>query len=131
MVASPRFGRTIRKLREARRFGLNAFAQAAGMSPTYLSKVERGLLQPPAEGKILAIAKLLDQDGDVLLALAGRVASDLPRIIREHPKELAALLRATATWPEDEFLKLSDWARERGSTMKQPHVHMTISKGKS
>ena len=44
------------------------------MSPAYLSMVERDELAPPAEDKVLAIAEVLDQDQDVFLALAGRVA---------------------------------------------------------
>ena len=39
------------------------------------------------------IAEILEIDCDELLAMAGKISSDLSEIIREHPRELAALLR--------------------------------------
>lgn len=88
------FGQTIREWRESREIGLRRFADLVGMSPTYLSKVERDDFPPPGEDKIKAIAKALDRDPDELLALAGRVSSDLSEIIQEKPKEMATFLRA-------------------------------------
>jgi transcriptional regulator with XRE-family HTH domain len=69
------------------------------VSPAYLSRIERELLHPPSEEKILAIAGALDQNPDELLALAGRVASDLPEIIRRRPREIAKLLRTSREAP--------------------------------
>lgn len=88
------FGSTVRALREEKEIGLRRFADKVGMSPTYLSKVERGDFPPPGEEKIVAIAQALNKDADELLALAGRVASDLEKIIQETPKEMATFLRA-------------------------------------
>ncbi len=88
------FGARVRSLRESRRFGLREFASMVKMSPTYLSKVERGLFAPPSEGKIRLIAKALSQNEDEFLALAGRVSSDLPEIIRRQPRAMATFLRA-------------------------------------
>ena len=45
-----------------------------GVSPTYLSKVERDEFPPPAEDKVKAIAKIIGCDADDLLARAGRVS---------------------------------------------------------
>jgi transcriptional regulator with XRE-family HTH domain len=89
-----KFGETVRALREARKIGLRRFAEKVGMSPTYLSKVERDEFAPPAEEKVKRIAEVLGENPDELLALAGRVASDLPEIIRRHPREMATFLRA-------------------------------------
>ena len=88
------FGATVRKEREAKSISLRKFAAMVNMSPTYLSKVERGEFPPPAEEKVVAIANALDQNPDELLALAGRVASDLDQIIQEQPTEMATFLRA-------------------------------------
>lgn len=88
------FGPTIRAWREAKEIGLRRFADLVGMSPTYLSKIERGDFPPPGEEKIKAMAKELGQDADELLALAGRVASDLEEIIQQKPREMATFLRA-------------------------------------
>jgi hypothetical protein len=55
--------------------------------------IERGQLAPPAEDKVVAIARELDQDPDVLLALADRVASDVTEVIKSHPEELTDYIR--------------------------------------
>jgi HTH-type transcriptional regulator, competence development regulator len=100
------FGERVRALREQKRIGLRQFAAMAEMTPTYLSKIERGVFPPPAEPKIVAIAKALEADPDELLALANRVASDLTEIIREHPVELASFLRTVKGYSAEEILKL-------------------------
>src|SRR5687768_11701065 len=87
------FGARVRELREAKGIGLRKFAKLVGVTPTYLSKIERGEFAPPAEDKVVAIAKALDVNPDEMLALAGRVASDLSETIRLHPFELASLIR--------------------------------------
>ncbi len=76
-----RFGSTVRRLRQERKIGLRKFARMVGITPTYLSKIERDLLDPPAEEKVIAIAEVLGQDADELLALAGRTADLWPKKI--------------------------------------------------
>ena len=90
-----KFGAFIRREREAREIGLREMAKKIGVSPTYLSKVERDEFPPPAEDKVKAIAKVIGCDTDDLLARAGRVSTDISDIIKRHPVELAALLRTT------------------------------------
>ncbi len=87
------FGELIRRVREEQDYGLREFAKLIGVSPTYLSQVERGELGPPAEERVIKTAELLGLDKDELLALAGRVSSDLEDIIRDKPKGTALLLR--------------------------------------
>src|SRR5262249_55710696 len=101
------FGALVRREREAKEIGLREMAKMIGVSPTYLSKVERGDFAPPAEDKVKAIAEILDRDADELLALAGRVSSDLSDIIKQHPVEVAALLRTTKGLTADEVTKLA------------------------
>ena len=88
-----KFGATVRSEREKLKIGLREMAKMIGVSPTYLSKIERDEFPPPAEDKVRKIAEILGRDVDQLLALAGKVSSDLSEIIRERPRELAALLR--------------------------------------
>src|SRR5919106_3434042 len=88
------FGATVRRDRERLEIGLREMAKMIGVSPTYLSKVERNELPPPAEDKVKKIAEIIGRDTDELLALAGRVASDLTEIIRQRPREMADFLRA-------------------------------------
>ena len=101
MKTSSKFGPTVRKKRLAKEFGLRQFAATVGMSPTYLSKVERDEFPPPAEEKVKAIAEALELNPDKLLALAGRVASDLPEIIRAKPEWAAFLRRARHLHPDE------------------------------
>jgi transcriptional regulator with XRE-family HTH domain len=88
-------------------------AKKIGVSPTYISKVERDEFSPPAEDKVRKIAEILDVDVDELLARAGKVSSDLSEIIREHPRELAALLRTTNGMSQGDVENL---AREAGKS---------------
>jgi len=88
-----KFGAFIRGKREAKEIGLREMAKRIGVSPTYLSKIERDEFPPPAEDKVKAIAKIIECDADDLLARAGRVSSDISDIIKRQPVELAALLR--------------------------------------
>ncbi len=90
-----KFGATVRHEREKLEIGLREMAKKIGVSATYLSKIERDEFPPPAEDKVRKIAEIFDCDVDQLLALAGKVSSDLSEIIRERPRELAALLRTT------------------------------------
>src|ERR1041384_2749854 len=94
MAKQKAFGPQIREWRQEKEIGLRKFADQVGMSPTYLSKVERGDFPPPGEEQIIKIAKELGKDADELLALAGRVASDLSEIIQETRGEMATFLRA-------------------------------------
>ena len=102
-----KFGAFVRREREEKEIGLREMAKMIGVSPTYLSKVERDEFPPPAEDKVIAIAGILDCDQDELLALAGKVSSDLTDIIREHPRELAALLRTTKGMTADDVARLA------------------------
>ena len=108
-----RFGARVRRLREAREIGLRPFARMIGVSATYLSKIERDELPPPAEARVKEIARLLDQDPDELLALAGKVASDVSAIIRERPREMASFLRTVHGLGPDEIRRLEEQARRR------------------
>ena len=107
-----KFGAFIRREREAREFGLREMAKMIGVSPTYLSKVERDEFPPPAEDKVKAIAKIIECDADELLARAGRVSSDLSDIIRRRPVELAALLRTTKSLTADDVTRLAREAQK-------------------
>src|SRR3954469_17924546 len=90
-----KFGAFIRREREAKEIGLREMAKMIGVSPTYLSKIERDEFPPPAEDKVTKIARIIECDPDDLLARAGRVSSDIADIIKHRPIEIAALLRTT------------------------------------
>lgn len=87
------FGRMLRRLREEAGISLRAFAVMVDRTPTYISKIEREELDPPAEEVIIQMARILKQDADEMIALAGRIPSDLPDIILKQPKEMTLMLR--------------------------------------
>lgn len=107
-----RFGAFIRREREAKEIGLREMARMIGVSPTYLSKVERDEFAPPAEDKVRKIAAIIGRDADELLALAGRVASDLTDIIRERPREMADFLRSARGLPAERIARFARQAQK-------------------
>jgi ribosome-binding protein aMBF1 (putative translation factor) len=106
-MSGEKFGEFVRREREAKEIGLREMAKMIGVSPTYLSKVERDEFAPPAEDKVKAIARVIGCDVDELLARAGRVATDLSDIIKRHPVELAALLRTTKGLNTEDIARLA------------------------
>jgi transcriptional regulator with XRE-family HTH domain len=110
-MSGEKFGEFVRVEREAKEIGLREMAKMIGVSPTYLSKVERDEFKAPAEDKVRAIAEIIGCDADDLLARAGRVASDLSDIIKQHPRELAALLRTTKGLTAEDMAKLARQAQ--------------------
>jgi transcriptional regulator with XRE-family HTH domain len=112
MVSRKDFGALVRREREAKKIGLREMAKMIGVSPTYLSKIERGEFEPPAEDKVKRIAAIIGRDPDELLALAGRVASDLVAIIRRRPREMADLLRATKQLATEHVRECAQFAQE-------------------
>ena len=105
------FGRHIRTARErlARTdptFSLRQVAGRVGLEPAYLSKIERGVFPPPSEDAIGRIAAVLGEDADLLLALAGKLSSDLQRIIIRRPRLFADLLRQLKEAPDHAILRV-------------------------
>ncbi|MCA1852343.1 MAG: helix-turn-helix domain-containing protein [Beggiatoa sp.] len=115
MTSSQResFGPLVRREREAREIALRQMAKTIGVSPTYLSKIERGTFPPPSEDKVKAIAKIIGHDADELLALAGRVASDLTEIIRRRPREIATLLRTVEGLTAEDMTQVAREAQQK------------------
>ncbi|MDD2324615.1 MAG: helix-turn-helix transcriptional regulator [Alphaproteobacteria bacterium] len=87
------FSRRLQSRRIEKKLSQRSFAKAVGISSTYLSQIERGVLPPPANDKIMAIAKLLDENADELMLLAGRVPPDIQAIILKNPAEVCGFLR--------------------------------------
>ena len=111
------FGEYIREHRETlksqdRRFSVRQVAQRIGVEPAYLSKIERGDVAPPSEAKIRALAEELDEDPDVLLAMAGKVPSDLQEIIRKRPQLFADLIRQLKSAPDHAILRIARDVRD-------------------
>lgn len=106
------FGQYIRNRRlEAQTLGqadlsLRKVAALADLEPSYLSKIERDLQPPPSEAKIVALALALGEDPDVLLAMAGKVSSDLQAAILRRPRLFAELIRELKNQPDHAVLRI-------------------------
>jgi len=104
-------GTYIRNKREAlkkidRRYSLRQVAYRIGIEPSYLSKIERGLPAPLSEEKIRALACDLGENLDVLLALSGKVSSDVQEAIRKRPELFADLIRQIKDMPDHAILRI-------------------------
>ena len=89
-----------------RRYSLRQVAKRIGVEPGYLSKIERGQVAPPSEAATVRLAKELDEDPDVLLALGGKVSSDLQAAIRRRPQLFAQLIRELREAPDHAVLRI-------------------------
>ena len=111
------FGKFLRERRMTRAaenpaFSVRQMAGRVGIEPSYLSKIERGEQPPPGEETIRRIATELGEDPDVLLALAGKVSSDLTQIIRERPALVGDLLRSIRRVPAKRVAQMSRQVRD-------------------
>ena len=105
------FGSHIRTVREGfrredRAFSVRQVAQRIGVEPAYLSKIERDRVAPPSEATIRRLAAELDEDSDVLLAMAGKVSSDLQAIVISRPQLFGDVLRQLRDVPDDAIVRV-------------------------
>ena len=105
------FGTIVRNRREHlrlkdKRFSVRQTALRIGIEPAYLSKIERGEVPPPSEATAVRLARELNEDPDVLLAMAGKVSSDLQEIIRKRPRLFAELIRQLKEAPDQAILRV-------------------------
>ena len=107
----------MREKRLAKKYSLRKFAELVGVSPTYMSQVEQGNVDPPTAERVKRMAELLGENADELIALAGRVPGDLPEIIQSQPTHIPELLREASGLTAEQLRKLTDEAkrlREKG-----------------
>lgn len=90
-IEMSKFGETLRQLREAQNLGLRETASMVGISPTYLSRIERGKEHPPKPEIIKAIARVLAADPDVLFRLCPSTDPEIVTLLKSRPKVLELL----------------------------------------
>jgi len=74
-----KFGKRLRELRKLKGLTQQQLADSAGVSFTYISKLETGALPPPRERTILALATALEGEPDELFGLAEKIPRELLR----------------------------------------------------
>jgi transcriptional regulator with XRE-family HTH domain len=110
-INSNSIGDHIRKLREQRAnedpsFSLRQVAARCDVTPAYLSRVERNEVAPPGEETLIKLASELGEDPDVLLAMAGKISTDLRAIILARPQLFADLIRSIKSTPDHAVLRI-------------------------
>jgi transcriptional regulator with XRE-family HTH domain len=110
-IAWQDFGGAVRRLRKVREsseqnYSLRQVASRCDITPAYLSRIERGQVAPPGEETVVKLAHEIGEDPDVLLALGGKISSDLKEAILARPKLFAELIRAIKEAPETAVLSI-------------------------
>jgi PAS domain S-box-containing protein len=82
------------RLAQDPRFSLRQLAGRLGIQPSYLSRLERGDVGSLSEENILALARELNDDPDLLLALAGKLPSEVRQALLGAPQSLLPLVRS-------------------------------------
>jgi len=105
------FGQFLRQRREELKetdssYSLRRVAEKIGIEPSYLSKIERGIEKSPSEHVVNQLAAILGEDPDVLLAMAGKISTDLAEIIQKRPQVFAELIRAAKNLPDQSVLRV-------------------------
>ena len=110
------FGETLRELRVAQDLGLRETATKVGISPAYLSRIERGKENPPRPEVIKELARALAADPDVLFRLSSATDPDLAAYLNEQPFALG-LLRFVMDegFSEAQVNQLLEYAKKIGS----------------
>jgi transcriptional regulator with XRE-family HTH domain len=101
------FGETIRDLRVAQDLGLRETASRIGISPAYLSRIERGKERPPRPEVVKALAKVLAADPDVLFRLSSSTDPEVVDFLHDQPEAMAFLrFLKDASFTESEMKQL-------------------------
>lgn len=128
MSTQPAFGQYVRKRREALQaketgnYSLRAVAGRLECQPAFLSMVERGVCGPPSEDLIKRLAAILEDDPDVMLAMAGKVSVDLREAILKRPQLFAELIRQMREAPDDAIERVVREVREEYGQIKDSEV---------
>ena len=113
IVTMKHFGETIRELRVAQDLGLRETATRIGISPAYLSRIERGKERPPRPEIIKELAKVLAADPDVLFRLSSSTDPEVVGFLHNQP-EVMNLLRfiKEAAFTDAEIIRIVQAAED-------------------
>ena len=111
------FGETVREMREAQEMGLRVAANRLGISPAYLSRIERGRERPPKPDLVKRMATLLGGCPDLLFRLADSTDPDLAEYIHFTPNvpEFLRTAKTMGLTSEDFEVLIEEVKRRRPS----------------
>ncbi len=88
-----KLGSFLRGARETRGLGIKRAAPEIGVTYSYLSKLENGLVTP-SEETVGKLAEYYDLNAEMLGVLAGRLPDDVVKILEGDPEGAITDLRA-------------------------------------
>jgi len=109
-------GHAIRTIRKAAGFSLRETARQVGVSPAYLSGIERGTLPSPTHARLRSLADVLGVPPGYLAALSERVSPGLTGLLKEVPEAARFLQLARQLGLQNEdFAAMSAHLRAEGA----------------
>ncbi len=88
------FGERLRAIRKDKNLSQQQLALMAGLHSTYISKIESGLMRPPAARTILRLCNILKTDPEEFFLLAHKVPADFNQAMSSNPAVLEFVRRA-------------------------------------
>ena len=88
------FGLKIQRLRATKGLGLRALGKRTGMSASYLSLIERGIMPPPANAKLERLGVELGVSRDNIYVMAKRLRPELLDLVGNRPADATKALEA-------------------------------------
>ncbi|MFQ5812609.1 MAG: helix-turn-helix domain-containing protein [Anaerolineae bacterium] len=102
------FGQALRELRRSKDITQRNLAEKVGVDFSYISKIENDRLPPPAADTIVRICNALEAPPDTLLALSGKIPSELRDTIGSSPAAMQFIRNAQSMGlTETEWEKLT------------------------
>lgn len=89
-------------------YSIRSVAKRIGIHHSYLSKLERGENAPLTEERIHALARLLGEDPELLMALSGKLSDRVTGLVRANP---AAFMESLATLEKGQGAAVATAAR--------------------
>lgn len=100
-------GRMLKQSRLSRGLSLQTVASNAGITPMYLSLIERNACSPPRDEKLQRLAEVFgEQHVETFFAKAGRVTPRVVNTILRHPTQWSELIEAAKDFDADRLAAL-------------------------
>ncbi|AUW94225.1 MAG: transcriptional regulator [Sulfobacillus thermosulfidooxidans] len=116
-----RFGHFLRSRRQACHLSLVELARLSRTSPSYLSRVERGLREPPRPAILGRLADALDLPYEQLMQQAGYLTPHLQEESAPYGIQPDEWAEALATLSEDDWADVRALIQNKVARRKQGH----------
>jgi transcriptional regulator with XRE-family HTH domain len=96
------FGQALRELRRSKDITQRDLSKGVGVDFSYISKVENDRLPPPSADTIVKICEVLEVSPDELLALTGKMPTEVKEMISANRAVIKFIRKAHAMGLTDE-----------------------------